>query len=100
MSLPILKLPTELQLAIIDKVDCTHDAFNLVMELDSYYRSEEFLAYLLRVRNNVTIAPWLKTRLRPLYGHNVWIQCYCDLCEEDRRTGYARMMVEEYDYHN
>lgn len=98
MALPILKLPTELQLAIIDKVVCTHDAFNLVMELDSYYRSEEFLAYLMRTRNNVTIAPWLS--VRSYHHHNVWIQCYCDPCCEDRREGYARVMCEEYDYHN
>lgn len=99
MALPILKLPTELQLMVINNVDCLHDCYNLVMELDLHYKTEEFLNYFVSIHPCEVIAPWLKTN-NMVFKSNCYIVCHCPDCDNDRKRDHARMMCEEYDYHS
>lgn len=94
MSFPILALPVELQLMVLNRIECAHDRFNLAMELDSYYQCNEYVEYICDNERDV-FAPWLLTTSL------VWIRCNCEECTAEQKRDYARMMCyeEDYDYH-
>lgn len=98
-SFPILKLPVELQLMVLNKVECTNDRYKLACALDDHYEVHEYLNYICGAAEgfNTIIAPWLRTNNR-LFRTNVYITCHCWQCTYEAKRDYEKMMADEYDY--
>lgn len=98
-TFPILKLPTELQLLVLDKLDCAHERYCLATVLDEHYEVNEYLNYVCKFGRDV-IAPWLRTRYSRFatYGTMCFVSCACEDCQNEAKRDYERMNADEYDY--